>query len=410
MKKSLSDFRLATDIEINQLLSPQIDQGNYSKGGAIFVNSPEGIHSSNIFMVMHNFFGKPNYLGWEKSNWNWVIYTPVGLLSVYDYKGSWSIGYMGISIKPSKELMIQATLLKDALVKETRKLHFTKKEIQSSKIGGAILNPYYIYTEGYSYLMAQARKNIEEIDSIKNKIVFKTMDIYFNELIKKHKEIRSLYITSFICIFFSLEAFINLTYSIFLKDRFRNAIFENDFKRMNILDKLLYIDIYCHSFEAPPFNNDDKLLKAISEFQNIRNYFIHSAIYKPLETHLIKYGQYQIMVSEKNKNKNKSGLTMNLKDLSNIHIIRTERLVKKVIIKIIRVLHKEIRYRFAMVYSNEWIEYIFKEKDKVELLMGGQDIISDEEIKAINHFLSMSTDLDEDYYKVIEKEFKPLFL
>ncbi|RLF44281.1 MAG: hypothetical protein DRN29_08750 [Thermoplasmata archaeon] len=400
MPRKLSDFRLASRAEIEHALKPPKGSSAYSTGAGIFTGAPGGFHRSVIFKVMHETFGPPNGDAGEKSTWEWIIFTPAGLLSVYDYKGSWSIGYRGANIKPSKELIAEASALRDALIEEARKVHISKKQIKKSKVGGAILNPYALYCLTTEDLMNQANKIAEEIKSLQ-----KEKDIHkFFEAISKSRIVASLYRAAFMTTFLSLEGFINLVYTLFLKDRYRNDIFEKRLRNEMLPIKILEMDVYCHSFDHPPLKEQDELFAALQHFINIRNLFLHANISDAMEAHLVKLDGY--LVVTRSEVEEKYGITSDMRNLTNAHIIRANKLVRKLVVKVLQAMAEEVRYPFAIVHSHMWVEYVRKKPNSIYFPLRGKDYVPDSMIESI---LNESTELDKDYFDIGEEEFKPMF-
>ena len=92
MTKKLSDFRLATAEEIEKARKA----ADELVGHSLFPGLTKDVHKSVIYKVMAETFGQPNYHTYfhplEKGSWEWIIFSNIGLLSVYDYYGDWSIG------------------------------------------------------------------------------------------------------------------------------------------------------------------------------------------------------------------------------------------------------------------------------------------------------------------------------
>lgn len=101
MTRKLSDFRLASQSEIENALKPPKDLMAYSIGGGLFTGSPGWIHITVIFKVMHETFDPHNSHPGEKSTWEWILFTQDGLSAVHDHKGGWSIGYIVVNRKSS---------------------------------------------------------------------------------------------------------------------------------------------------------------------------------------------------------------------------------------------------------------------------------------------------------------------
>ncbi len=282
-----------------------------------------------------------------------MIHTNAGLLTVYNYKGGWSIGYK--YVKPTKELMAEATNFRDALLEEARKVKISRKQIKKGKIGGTIFTPYSIYKNTTRDLMSQAEKIINEINKLE-----KIME-NIGELTNKNYTVASLFRAAFMTSFLSLEGFVNLIYFLFIKDRYRHDIYERRLDREMLPIKILEMDTYCHSFKHAPLTQKDELFSAIQYFMNIRNQFLHANICEPLQTHMVIQDKYILAV--KGTSEEKFGLTTDIRNITNIHILRAEKLVEKYVIKTLQSMNDDIKLPFAVVHSYIWIDYIWNKKD-----------------------------------------------
>lgn len=393
MPKKLSVYRLASKEEIKEASR----QSNGLTGAAIFPWSPGGFHRSVIYKVMHETFSLPNHYPGEKSTWEWVIYTNAGLLTVYDYKGGWSIGYL--YVKPTEELMAETNNFRDALLEEAKKVKISKKQIKKGKIGGSIFTPYSLYKNTTGELMGQAEKIIDEINKLE-----RIME-NIGELTNKNYTVASLFRAAFMTSFLSLEGFVNLIYFLFIKDRYRHGIQKTRLDREMLPSKILEMDTYCHSFKHASLTQKDELFSAIHYFMDIRNQFLHANICEPLQTHVVMLDKYILTV--KGKSEEKFGLTTDIRNLTNIHILRAEKLVEKFVIKTLQSMTDDIKIPFAIVHSYIWIDYIWDKTDSAKFILGEEDYMG---IEFVEEFLEKSTELDKEYYNIKAKEFKPLSL
>lgn|GEM_PF-5565752 len=401
MTKKLSDFRIASKAEIENALKPPKGLTAYRDGGGIFIGEPGGFHRTVIFKTMHETFGPPNSYPEEKSTWQWIIFTPVALLTVYDYKGSWSIGYTGINIEPSKEVLAEASAFRDALIGKASKVHISKKQIKKSKVGSATLNPYALHRLTTEDLMEQAKQIVDEIKNLQ-----KEKDIHkFIEAMNKGRIVASLYRAAFMTTFMSLEGFLNLVYTLFLKDRYRNDIYEKRLRNEMLAVKILEMDTYCHSFERSPLAKQDELFAAIQHFINVRNLFLHANISDAMEAHLVKQDRYFIVT--RSDSREKFGIASDMRNLTNAHVIRAGKLVQKLIVEVLHAMDEEVRFPFAIVHSYLWVEYLHQKPDSIHFpLSYEEDCVPAEVIVSI---LNESTNLDGEYFNVDEQEFKPIF-
>ena len=384
----LTDFRLATEEEIKVAKKSWRDT---LIGEAIFPYSPEGYHRTVIYKVLDETFGSPNYYPGDNSLWIWVFKTNTGLLTVYDYKGSWSIGF--IYSEHTEELEQEAELLKTALLKEAQKVKFSKKQIKDNKVGGSLKNPYILYKNTAWNLLLQASKFEEEIKQLQHQnsdFIEKLNKLSGLSLINS-----SLYRSAFMNFFCSLEGFINLVYALFLKARYRSEFYSNKLRNEYLPHKILEMDTYCHSFKVAPFTTKDELFKAIQYFIDIRNKFIHANIGEEMEEHLVKVGKYYVVTGEKAKGK--YGLPTDFDNIDKIHTLRASKLVTKFVVKTLQSFNDDIKFDFAIVHPYIWINYFWEGVDKIKIVLGPEDYVGKEEIE---EFLESSTELDKEYYDI----------
>ena len=392
----LKDFLLATLEEISKSEFPPGFKAGIL-GGGILTGSPGGVHSTIVYKVMKDIFGpiNANWVG-EKSTWKWVLKTDKGLLSVYDYKGGWSIGYVGNMLQPSEDLKKYAVVLKDAILEEANKIHISKKQIKESKIGGSIFNPYALFSGTSTLLLQEAKRVIAEIEGYQI-----TKEDPFNvKGLNRGLAVAALFRSAFLMNYLSLEGFINLIYTIFLDKRYRNDFYERKLQNEMIITKLLEIDKYCNDFSHQVIYPEEELFKAFQHLTNIRNDLLHANVGRGMESHLVKIGEYELLTKEKPEEK--YGIKSHPGELTNVDVIRAERVVEKIVIKIINALNDRIKWKFAIVHSYQRVPYYYDHKGLVDFPLSEEDFAPDEEIEEI---LSLSPDLDKEYYDVGEKEY-----
>ena len=396
----LKDFKLASKNDIAEARRFPNGQKCVSLGGGILTGSPGDVHKLMAYKIMHETFGPPNtdFVG-EKSNWEWILKTDKGLLSVYDYKGWWSIGYVGTDRNIKKELIEYASMLKDAILEEANKFKITKKQIKDKKIGGIITNPYSLFFNTAEHLLDEAQRIITDIRNYnKDK---KGSDLFTEEL-NKSLIVGALFRSAFVASYLGFEGFINVIYNIFLDSRYRNDIFENKLKKEMIPIKLLEIDKYCNGFTGPVILVEDELFKAFQYLTNIRNDFVHANIVKDMESHLVIDKQYPIFAEEKTGKK--YGISYHPAIISNLDVIRTRKLIEKIVIKIINTLDKRIKMDFAIVHTHARIFYIYNKKGQIFFPLEPDDYRCIEEIE---EKLDLSPELDDEYYNGDEEEYIP---
>ena len=388
MPRKLSDFRLASQEEIESL--------GYG-GGGIFTGAPGGFHNTIIYKVMKETFDEPNSYNEDEDTWEWTIYTDVGFLTVYEHKGDWSIGYIGTNQKLSAEFLNEASALQDALLKEADKIHFSKKQIKEQKVGGAILNPYSLYRDTTKDLIRQTSLIIKEIENLQKEGGISK----FRDSFVKSQFVSSLNRSAFMTTFLSLEGFINLVYTLFLKNRYRNDIYDKRLRNEMLPIKILEMDVYCHSFKSSPLEKNDELFGAIQHFINTRNLILHANISDAMEEHIIKEDT-NLLVLKRKEEKEKYGIASDILNLTPVNVIRANKLVQKLVVKVLQSLAKDVKIPFTMVYSNLWVEYRHDEPDSISFPLSEYGYVPLKEIKSI---LRESTELDEDYYNSSEKKF-----
>ncbi len=395
----LKDFKLASLEEIAKAKEfPKGVRGG-NVGGGILIGSPGGINSTIIYKVMQDTFGPINtdYVG-EKSAWEWVLKTDKGLLSVYDYKGGWSIGYVGSKPGLREELREYADILKDVILEEANKVKISKKKIKESTIGGIITNPYALFSSTSDQLLEEAKKVISEIKEYK----INKDNLLNTKGWNRSLAVAALFRVAFITSYLGIEGFINIVYTIFLNKRYKNEVFERKLQNEMIITKLLEIDKYCGEFKDPVISIDEELFKAFQHLTNIRNDFVHANIIKDMKSHLVQVGPYQLLAEEKSERK--YGISAHPGRITNVDVIRTQRLIQKIVIKIINALNERIRWKFAVVHSYWRLPYYYNDKGLVDFPLTEDDYVPDEEIERV---LSLTPDLDDEYYDVGEEEYVP---
>jgi hypothetical protein len=403
MTKKLSDFRLATEEEIEKTRKNADELIGY----AIYPGFTGEVHKTVIYKIMAENFGQPNLYPSEKSNWEWVIFTDIGLLTVCDYYGDWSIGCL--YTEPTDEIKAEVEVLKKCLLDKASKVHVSRQQIKKGKKGGRIISPYYLYRRTADELMGLAVRTIGEIEELEKEKKDKDSPETFldiqNAIWNKHETVASLFRASFMSTFLSLEGFINLIYFLFIKDRYRCDMFEERIKKGEMLPiKILEMDTYCHSFKHPPLNKDDELFSAIQQFTNIRNLFMHANICAGMETPLVMHGEYPIVV--KKKSEEKFGLPTDIFELTNIHIIRTYKLVEKFVAKTILAMDDNVIGGFVIAHDCIYIDFIWDKPDSIRFVFEEMEEYRWVD-KHIERLKEIPTDLGKDYYETDEKEFKP---
>lgn len=127
----------------------------FRSGHGILTQSPAGLAPLAVFRVLRERFGKPN--DWrdpEKSIWGWALAGSNGVLTVYDWKGGWSIGFLregGLS----PELQEDAEALLADLTALAPKIRVSRDAI----VAGIITNPYRIFSD-------MAENLLEQIDDL----------------------------------------------------------------------------------------------------------------------------------------------------------------------------------------------------------------------------------------------------
>ncbi len=395
----LKDFKLASLEEIVKAKEFPKGVSGGSVGGGILIGSPGGINSTIIYKVMCDTFGSFNtdYV-FEKSTWEWVLKTDKGLLSVYDHKGGWSIGFVGSERGLREELKEYADILKDSILEKVSKVKISKKQIKESKIGGVITNPYALFSNTSDQLLEEARKVISEIKGYK----LNKDNLLDTKGLNRSFTVAALFRASFITSYLGLEGFINIVYRIFLNRRYKNEMYKRKLQNEMIITKLLEIDKYCDGFNGPVISIDEELYKAFLHLTNIRNDFVHANIIKDMETHLVQVGAYPLLVKEKSERK--YGISVHPGRITNVDVIRTQRLIQKIVIKIINSLEERIKRNFAIVHSYWHLPYWYSDKGLVNFPLTENDYVPEEEIEEI---LSLAPDLDDEYYDVGEEEYIP---
>jgi hypothetical protein len=401
MPKKLKRYRLATESEIKEALKAPEGISEYKIGEAIFSFAPGGVPKNIAFKIMVDTFGSPNGTAGKDSVWQWVIKSPAGLLTVYDFQASWSIGVLGIDVEINSDLNNHASILRDWILEEASKTKFSKKLIEELKLGGNILNPYALYRRTTNHLLNQAESTATTERLLKGLELKGTLGNLIDTS-RTYEIMSSYYRGAFITSLLSLEGFVNLIYLLFLKEKYRNKFYlsrlQNEFLPIKILD----IDTYCSSFESTPVSLTDELFKAIQHLVNVRNSILHANISEAMESHLIRYKKHFVFTEISDDEK--FGISSNLKDISEKHIIRASKLVRKLVISVIRSMDIGTRYPFAIVHTQPWVAYFrIKDEDKTLIFVPEGISVNNEDVDT---FLSESTALDKRYYDVSEEDFR----
>jgi len=137
--------------ELRPATQDEVGGGGY----AIFPGSPGGVAPIAVFKILHERFGKPNHWGDPaKTLWAWALAGKNGVLTVYDWKGGWSIGFRGkdgFMPELTEALKQDAKRLLDDLVAQASRVRPNVK----AAIGGVITNPYRIFSDTAESLLEQ---------------------------------------------------------------------------------------------------------------------------------------------------------------------------------------------------------------------------------------------------------------
>jgi hypothetical protein len=415
MAKKLTDFRLATAAEIAAAEETAAAEKTMKGSGLRVLGAAiltplqiperwEPVDPTFVYMVMDQTFGPPNAQSFDptKITWRWIIFTSAGLLSVYDWKyGWWSIGYWAIPTdRPSTALIEQAEALRAAIVRAARKIHVTKADRKNERIAGHLRNPYAMYTNTAEALLEQAERSIEllRLDAAGE------LDADDFDWIAEHGQVAALYRSAFTNVLLSMEGFVNLIYTLFLKQRYRSRQSEGAIRAVGLQYKLEDMDVYCHSFKWPPLENGTDLHAAIMHLISLRNHLVHAGINDAMEQHIVKKNGYILRVGSMPEPK--FGIPADISSISNVHIILAARLVRKVVLSILKSLKTGIRRDFINVHALEWIYYEMPSADTVRFDWPERDTLSDKQVASI---LRQSTKLDSAYWRVRGAEFVPQF-
>jgi hypothetical protein len=345
---------------------------------------------------MRDAFGEMNGLPGEKATWEWIIKTKQGLLAVYDYKWWWSIGYRGSGLALKENLREDAEILRDAIKDNVARIQISPKQIKKEKIGGIILNPYSLFNGTASSLLEEAETLMEQIDSYPKGLPEGI------KAINRMANVRAMLYGAFLTNYLAVEGFVNIVYQLFSKKRYKNYLFVRKLQNESIPIKLLEMDKYCHDFKKTIISIEDELFKAFQYLTNIRNDFLHANIVKGMETHIIQQ-QDDYLLRIKEESQAKYGISANPSKITNYDVIRAQRLVRKIIAKIIQGLSVRMQYVFAMVHGYRYLPYYYDSDGRVNFPIGPDDYVPDEVIE--NEVLSESDHLDDEYYQIEETEY-----
>lgn len=391
----LKDYRIATDEEIKNALTISETSRPVCIGGALSHPIPPAPHSSIVRKVLKSQFGPPNVGDpGEKSIWEWILWSPHGLLCIREHKGGWFVGFRAVDKEPSEELKGEANKLLESILKECRKIQIHQRTIRQAKVGGILINPYALYRLSAQDAYDQAVSLIKTTRSMSkdlNSIAY---------ALDKVRIAGSLYRSAYILTILSAEGFVNLLHKLFFRQRFSEDDRERHIANNQLPFKLLELDLYCHSFKSSPFPVRDELFKAIQHLINTRNSIAHANISDAMERHAIRLDN-DIVLTEPHVKRN-FGLPENLNIINNADVIRAQKLVRKMIIRILNSLKPEVRNPFALVYENIYLSYEWPSVDNITFPLDESDYYA---LSHVDEILSESTSLDKNYYEKVESEF-----
>jgi hypothetical protein len=405
MPKSLREFRLATPDECDAA-EKVAAQHNGRLGAAVgsFAVPPIQIASidpTEVYMVMHQAFGPPNSRWFDpsKTRWEWIVYTPDGLLAIYDWKeGLWSIGYRGVTTtRPSDALITQADAIRAAIATAVSKITVTAKERRAGHIAGQVRNPYALFSNIADGLMEQAEEYVRLILSYDEGSEDWTQWHY------AQARVGQLFSSALVNVILSMEGFVNLVYMLFLRDRYRGLeIYERRLRNEMLPVKVLEMDMYCHSFDRSPLAGNKDLLDAISHLIEVRNLIIHANVSDAMHQRVIMKGGYPLRI--RNRPSSKFGIPIDVAHVTNKHVVQADMLVDKLIVSVIKAMSRKVRRDFATVHWLDWIYYEMPMQDTVRFDWKEEYTPSQYRIRK---FFSQSTALDSEYYNVGVEEFLP---
>ncbi len=363
----LESLRLATEEE------------TLGGGHAIIPLPPDDIPPVAVFRVLRERFGKPNHT-WdaEKSLWGWALTGPNGVLTVHDWKGGWSIGFLGAR-EPSTDLAEDA----EKLLGELQGLAKGRKLLTGSAAGGVIINPFRIYGDMSETLLDEAREVSNKIDARRaavagNRFTEKALD-YADFIFGATARRRSLLIAAMLARIVSLEGFLNLVYHLFISPELADERVRVRIEREALDLKLRLVSTFCDCFEATPIDRNSDVYKAFNHLLSLRHNLAHGKLTGFMEDALVIEEERYPFVVPGSEAPAKYGISQDPLALDVKMVEETGSIVWTLVRQIMRAMKPQIRHSFVISHYYQEIAYRRDSDGRVEILLDPDDLRAPDE-------------------------------
>ncbi len=357
----LESLRLATEEE------------TLGGGHAIIPLPPDDIPPVAVFRVLRESFGKPNHT-WdaEKSLWGWALTGPNGVLTVHDWKGGWSIGFLGAR-EPSTDLAEDA----ERLLGELQGLAEGKKLLTGSAAGGVIINPFRIYGDMSETLLDEAREVSNKKDARRaavagSRSAEKALD-YGDFIFGATARRRSLLIAAMLARIVSLEGFLNLVYHLFISPELADERVRERIEREALDLKLRLVSTFCDCFEATPIDRNSDVYKAFHHLLSLRHNLAHAKLTGFVEDALVIEEERYPFVVPGREAPAKYGISQDPLCLNVKMVEEAGSIVWTLVRQIMRSMKPEIRRSFAISHYYQEIAYRRGKHGRTEILLDPDD-------------------------------------
>ena len=363
-------------------LRPAAEDEATGGGHAIFPFSPGGIAPIAVFKILHERFGKPNHWGDPaKTLWAWALAGKNGVLDVYDWKGGWSIGFVGkTALTP--ELKEDAKRLLEDLVALARRV----RPSTAAAVGGLITNPYRIFSDIADSLqeqIADLKRHSEETLAAYREGRQRGTDAADREAFAEelagilgvgretYVRTRAFLAAAMLAHIVSLEGFLNLVYHLFMKSGLADQQVRRRIEREPLDLKLRLVDTFCDCFEMPPIDHNSELYKAFLYLVSIRTDFAHAKLTAAMEAAVVIEEDYPFLVPSEPPTK--YGIVSDPLALDEAMVQQAGRVVRSIVRQLIRSMKPDIRYPFAIVHHYEQLQYSRNEDGRVSIVLDPEE-------------------------------------
>jgi hypothetical protein len=245
------------------------------------LEKPADISALEAYLVLKKEFGEPerNYLDEQKQQWVFLLKTENALVEVYDWKqDSWSITVYELSDdKARAEKIVRALLqqIRNARAKVKSELN----EILKQNFGQVIENPFYLYYNTATELLALAKKL--SISNAHDEPAVAQIATYDTE--------ETLCRAAYFQLVASVDGLLNLIYDLYLRYELRDDRIVDRLVREQIDVRIRLAPVYCECFESRPIDHSTEEFKKFHSLANLRNDFIHANLTKSMRTQVVEH-------------------------------------------------------------------------------------------------------------------------